>query len=652
MTSTSAPGGPSIPAGGPRLGWLAEAVRPRREAVPWAEMARSGLAITVPLAGGIALGHQVPGLLIATGGLLGAVVDRGGPYLLRLRRIGTAAVAGGAVGLTIGGLIYGHGWLAVVVLILVAGVSAAVSALGDIASVTGLQLLVYASFGTGPLGGLRPLWLTPVLFLAGVAWSVVLLLPGWIAAPRAGEQRLVAAVYQALAQTLSAASAGEFAARRRVLTAALNAAYDDVLTLRSRSGGRDSRLTRLIAILNQAHLITEAATAFGGVGRPPPGLVEAAAALAAAIGDGGPPPMVPELPPGATGTEQTLHDGLAGAADLLARRRQPDPGTRPGYAARRRARARRRLAAGLDQLRGGPVIRVFALRLMLCVGAAAAASEVLPLRRSYWVVLTVAIVLKPDFGSVFARALQRGLGTIVGAVAGALILAAVPGGAWLLLPLAVLAALLPWGRILNYGLLATFLTPLVVLLIDLLDRSGWRLAGTRLIDTLLGCAIVLIVGYAPWPMAWYAHLPRKFAVAARQVASYAERALAADVPGTAGRAPLRRQAYRALSDLRADFQRTMSEPPPVSRRATAWWPAVSALEHLTDVLTAAALALDHGAPPLPAGAAAALAAGLRRAATEAETSGQPPDPAELPGPAALRPLVSTGAVRFGDGDDR
>jgi len=38
------------------------------------------------------------------------------------------------------------------------------------------------------------------------------------------------------------------------------------------------------------------------------------------------------------------------------------------------------------------------------------------------VTLTVAIVLKPDYGSVFARAVQRGIGTIVGAVAGAVLL--------------------------------------------------------------------------------------------------------------------------------------------------------------------------------------------------------------------------------------
>jgi fusaric acid resistance family protein len=74
---------------------------------------------------------------------------------------------------------------------------------------------------------------------------------------------------------------------------------------------------------------------------------------------------------------------------------------------------------------------------------------------------------------------------------------AVPYGLWLLIPCAIFAALLPYGRSVNYGLLATFVTPLVVLLIDLLHPAGWSLALDRLIDTLLGCAIALVIGFAP-----------------------------------------------------------------------------------------------------------------------------------------------------------
>ena len=142
-------------------------------------------------------------------------------------------------------------------------------------------------------------------------------------------------------------------------------------------------------------------------------------------------------------------------------------------------------------------------------------------------------------------------------------------------------------------LLATFLTPLVVLLIDMLDRTGWHLAEDRLIDTLLGCAIALVIGFAPWPGTWQAHLSDQFAEAVTHVARYTERALAGPSPE---RSRLRRQTYRELSDLRTEFQRSMSQPRALGRQATAWWPAVAGLEQVMDTVTRAAVAVDHGAP--------------------------------------------------------
>jgi uncharacterized membrane protein YccC len=257
-------------------------------------------------------------------------------------------------------------------------------------------------------------------------------------------------------------------------------------------------------------------------------------------------------------------------------------------------------------------------------------------------------VFKPDYGSVFARALQRGIGTVVGAVAGAVLLVLVHG-AWLLIPFGILAALLPFGRSRNYGLLATFLTPLVVVLIDLLSPGGWQLAEDRLIDTLIGCAIVLLIGFAPWPMSWYSHLPRRYARAALDVCRYLEEALGpgAGAGAAAGGAPparsrMRRSTYRALADLRAEFQRTMSEPPSISRRATAWWPAVVALEQVMDAITATALAVSRGATVPPPGVLH-LCGALRAVSEAAATGSALAEAPELPDDETLRPV--TEAVR-------
>ncbi len=609
--------------------WLVEAVRPRSAPVPWPTMIRAAAAICAPLALGLALHNIALAVLPAVGGLIATVVDTGGPYPVRVRRVTSAAVLGAAPGLVIGGLVHGHGWVALVVMVALAGISALLSVAGSIASVTGLQLLVCTAIGAGPVAALRPWWHIPLLFLAGVAWGLALLLPGWLLSPHAPEQRSVADVYDALARAVRAAGTEEFSAARLAFTKAMNTASDHMLAVHSASRGRDRQMMLLVAMLTQSHLVAGAAAAVAVEGRRPPReVISTAERLAGAIRSGASPPDSPVWR-GSPGAE-ALSDALAAATRLLKGKIPLEQ----GHLAR--PTRRERLAEAVDQVRSGRLVWLFAIRLMACVGVATILTEVLPLERSYWVILTVAIVLKPDLGSVFARAVQRGIGTVVGAVLGAVILAAIPYGGLLVIPAAVLAALLPYGRSRNYGLLATFLTPLVVLLVDLPTGTGWRLAEARLLDTLLGCGIVLLIGYAAWPMSWYSQLPGQFTSTVSAVCEYMEQLLAARSPE---RFRLRRRAYRALSDLRAEFQRTMSEPPAASRRATLWWPAVVGLEQVMDTVTAAVVAADHGAPLPPAACVQQLTGILRAVASDAPDGARAPQPGLAPGPQCAGPIT-------------
>ncbi len=626
--------------------WLAELVRPKPAPLPWPDMIRSVLAICVPLGTAIAVGKTSLGLLPAVGGLLGTMVDRGGSYLNRVKRVSAVGVFGGAVGLTIGSAIHGRGWIAVIALVVVAGASAVLSTTGDIGSQVGLQLLVYAALGIGPFGALRPVWHTAVGFLAGVLWAVVLILPGWLMSPHGQDQRYVAAVYQALADQLAAIGTGSLTQRRQAVTTAVNTAYDELLSARAIAAGRNRTTMRLIAALNASNPMAQAATTLGVTGhRPPPLVIETVRRLAEAIRTRGQPPMIPpvwDTSPGAV----ALRDAMATVARVLSRDWSPGDRTRAAL----RAEARARPAGFADRILrvvgGGQVSRTFVLRLMACMGVAGVVSEVLPLQRSYWVTLTVAIVLKPDYGSVFARALQRGIGTIVGAVLGAVLLE-VFHGAWLLIPFGVLAALLPYGRNRNYGLLATFLTPLVVVLVDLLKPVGWQLAEDRLVDTLIGCAIVLVVGFAPWPMSWYAHLPGKFGQAALDVCDYMGDVLSGPAPSgpvpsgaalVAERSRRLRSTYRALGDLRAEFQRTMSEPPSISRSATAWWPAVVALEQVLDAVTSVGLEVSRGAS-VPAAGVEQLCRALDAVSQAASGGTALPGGLDLPEDETLNPVT-------------
>jgi uncharacterized membrane protein YccC len=638
--------------------WLAEVVRLHRTPIPWPDMIRSGVAICVPLAVAMAVGDRALGLLIAMGGLLGVVVDKRGPYRARLKRVACAAVFGGAAGLAIGSLIHGRGWVAVAALVIVAGLSAVLTALGDVGSVTGLQLLVYTGICLGPLGALRPWWHTALGFLFGTLWAVALTVPGWLQSRHAAEQRSVATVYRALADQLAAAGSPRFAETRRSATVAFNTAYDCLLTARSATAGQNRQLTRLMALLNQANLIAEAAIALNHEGnRPPQTVIDSVQRVADAIdGSRQPADSVPAWPAGSTAV--ALQDALAEVGYLITGRAAP-----PARPAAGRPSLADRVSAVRDRF-SGEFSPTFTVRLMACIGVAGLMTEVLPLTRSYWVVLTVAIVLKPDFGSVFARALQRGIGTVLGAVLGAAILAVVPYGPWLLIPFGILAALLPYGQSRNYGMFAVFLTPLVVLLIDILVPTGWHLALDRLLDTLLGCAVVLLIGYAPWPGSWHSHLPGQFAETIRDVCRYIEEALVttpasqpaagsepavmsqpARHPGARlpARSRLRRHTYRALSELRTEFQRTVSEPAAASRQASAWWPALVGLEEVVDAVTATAVSLGAGATPPSPQAVRQLTGALSAIADTVENGTRPPGTVILPVDDALRAV--TEAVR-------
>ena len=661
--------------------WLAEVMRPKKVPVPWATMARAVLAIWVPMAAGFATGRRELGLLPALGGLLSVMIDSGGPYWQRVERVGTAAVLGGAPGLLIGTLIHGRGWVAVVVVVGLAGVSSILARLGGIGSVTGLQLFVYSAIGLGPLGQLRPWWHTALQFLVGVAWALLLITPGYLLSPRAAERKAVAEVYYVLARYLRLIGTPGMAGARSAVASAMNAAYDAMLTGRASASGRSSRTMHLMAVLNVSHQFAEAAAALQATGeRVPPLVTEEIDRLGNAIvaehGPGagvlgfggriaGTRPPLPLIPPqwSSSPGALALREAMVDLVRVLAGNWTPSQAVPDSAAPElgRLERLRERAERVVEQLLGGRIAWEFTIRLMLCTGVAAVASEVLPLARSYWLVLTVGIILKPDYGSVFARAVQRGVGTMVGAVLGAAILVIVPYGPWLLIPFGVLAALLPYGKARNFGLAATFLTPLVVLLIDLLAVSDWHLALDRLIDTALASLIVLVIGYAPWPSAWQAHLPGQFAETLRSVCAYIDEALVTmpaeriattgtarsptrspgEMPGLRSR--LRRGAYRSLSNLRAEFQRTMSEPTAVSRRATAWWPAVVALEEVMDAVTATVVEIGRGAP-VPSAASVHALTGTLRAVADAIESRTPP---RLSGPLPTDPEleVVTASIR-------
>jgi uncharacterized membrane protein YccC len=584
----------------------------------------------MPLAVAVLTGKLADGLLPAMGALSAVAADQAGSYRARVVRFGVVAVAG-AIGFLIGGNVRGDGWWTVIAVTLLAIVAALLSGTGGTGSIVGLNLMITTIVATGmPIAG--PPAKNAVMFLAGALWVMVLLGVVWPLRPTAPEREAVAGVYMALARLLREPGT----AARDAYSTARRSAYQQVLAARSSAPGPQRERTRLVALLNQASLIRDAALSLGleGIDSLPKAAAVAERIAEAVLGERH--DMAEPALTGHSPSVVALRTTLAGAVDIVDPTSSGDEP--PSFTGRPRPSPRALLAAATS----GRLIRVYALRLALCMAVAGTLSELDTLQRSYWVMLTVAVVLKPDFGSVFARAVQRGIGTMVGAVAGAALLALSHDGPWLLVPIAALSFGLPYGKQRNWGLFSTIQAPLVIFFIDLPADIGWRLAEIRLVDTLAGCLIVLVVGYLPWPGAWHAPVAPRLAEALDAVAVYLRCAFTAatsgDSPGLP-QAKLRQEAYDRMADLRASFQRAVAEPPAVSRRVTAWWPAVVAVQRALDVIAATTARIRHGAVPPAATSVEDLARALTRMADDIRAS-SPPRPVEAPGDEALAPVTA------------
>lgn len=580
--------------------WLVRNLQPQYAPVNRSAAVRAAVAMSLPLAVGLALGQPAYGALASMGALSGVISDTEDAYRMRILNIAIPQLFG-AVGITLGTFVHGHGWLTVATVTGLALVSGMISTIGAVASVSGLLLLLNSVVGAGlPLPGD---WrLAPALMTGGGLLVLLLALLTWPMRSGVPERGAVAGTYRDVAALLAASGSavpGEYDTARHAVTRSLNQSYDVVLARRTRQHGHSPELTRLVAQLNAMTPVVEAApAAHQSGGTLPPEVPRAVLRLARAVETGRTGPIALGLPVPTDETGRAIEHALRHAAEVVAApdadpRGADDRLGRPAALRVRAARAARNVALSAASWRYG-------LRLALCIGLAQVLVSVVPVARSYWVALTITFVLKPDFGSVFSRALLRALGTVAGLGVAAAVLAEVPRGWWDVPTMMLLAPLIPLLTPRGYGYQTAAITPVILLLSDILNHLGTALLLPRLTDSLMGCAIALVAGYLLWPESWHTRVGDRLADAVADTAAYVECAFRDSADPAAG-ARMRRRLYRDLSVVRTEFQRALTEPPPTGRRAAAWWPLVVAVERIVDATTAARVRVAHGsAPPSPA----------------------------------------------------
>ncbi|SFE67857.1 FUSC family protein [Streptomyces mirabilis] len=572
--------------------WLAHVLRAQRGPVPWSAVVRGALAAGPLLLVAVLSGRTSVGVVAALGAMLAGINDRPGSRRAAVRRLGVPALAG-AGGLLVGSYAGQHvGAVTLTLLLTVLGLLAgAVSAVGPVASGAGTQLLVAAAIGAGmPLP--EPGWQRALFFVGGAGWLLVLRLalptPGATAGDYRfdGERDAVGGVYDAVSALLEAVGGPDAPGRRVALTAALDHAQDALGGPRLRAYASSAAERRLHAQYAAALPLAEAATALAWAGEAVPArAVEGPRRLAVAVRTSthtGPLPAPSRSAPAL----RALDDALLHAADTFDRGGDDSA-----------LHTRRRTATSLARTVLGSAGREYGLRVALCFGASVAVAQALHHARWYgshahwyWLPATAVFLVKPDLGPLASRVICRAAGTVLGAVLFAGFAALLPRPAGLVALVALCGALIPVATR-HFAALTAVVTVLVLSLVMVGGEPG--ASWSRIGETLLACAIVLLVGHLPALGQRGGGVRARLTHAAEAAHVYLAHVLDdGTTDDRAGRWTLRREAYRALAEARASIDLAAAELPALARHAEGTDEVAATLERLVDTTTACAVQLD------------------------------------------------------------
>lgn len=529
-------------------------LRPINIPTDWTRVAVAAAGVGTPQVLGLLTSRVDEAVLASVGALCASFSDVTGSYRFRLRRLAIAVVLG-AIGFAAGAAAPDPLW-AMVAVLAVSVPSVLASRLGELWSSGGAHMLTFCVVATGQRSQVLPLQEQVAWFFAGELLVLALAAATW---PLRGTAPARGAVADVFTSILRMFEPGDTAVARQRLTKALDTAHDVLIggASMSRSRVRD----RLYLIHLRATPVVEAAVSVAHAGITPPLRTrEALAELARCVRTGGTPAR---FHPGdqESALVRALDEGIAELVDSFREaKRPPVPG-----------RQRQRVSIGATTWWQ-------VLRMLLCLALAEGFGLLAGLEQSYWIALTVALVLRPNSGSVFARTVLRALGTILGVLVAWALLVLLPPG-WLLVPFIVaLAGKLPVALSRHYGLFSAVVTGLVLLQ---MSQQAQFYPAARLVDTFVGCAIVLAVGFLLRGVRSGPSLREGFADAVESVADYVSRSLAG---AEHGRSALRRRTYRQLADLRSRLQQLLMNP---ARHveAEAWWPTIAVLERVVDAAT-------------------------------------------------------------------
>jgi uncharacterized membrane protein YccC len=566
---------------------------------PWVAL-RNSIGLAIPLVAGVVSGQVTGGLAMATGALNVSYSDSYDPYVLRARKMLSASIC---VALALfAGALSGHSIGTAVAMAAIwsfaAGMMVGLSqAAADVGTISLVTLLVYAAvpqtLERAVYGGL--------LAFAGGLLQTALSLGFWPLRRYLHQRLALGDLFLELARsstTTTLATQPPPASAQTIQAQNVLAALNNDHSIAGE---------RYRVLLSQAERMRLSLVMLGRMRtrmeREQPGSDEAAtlqaffetcAGVLRSIGEslraGVPSSVVPEQLRKMEDLAEELREEDETAPQALAFRKdarfQMDAlagqlrsavdlatsSTPAGLQAFERREARRpwtmRLTSAMATLIANLSLRStacrHAIRLSVCVALGDAVARGFGLHRSYWLPMTIAIVLKPDFTATFSRGVLRLGGTFAGLLFATGLFHVLPVGLHGEVALIVtLMFVLRWVGSANYGIFVTTVTALVVLLIAMSGVSPKEVIAARAWNTIAGGAIALLA-YWLWPTWERTRVSEALAAMLDGYRKYFRAVRGSYTnPGSVSAADLDRARLTgrlARSNLQASIDRSVAEP--------------------------------------------------------------------------------------------
>ncbi|MBI0579190.1 FUSC family protein [Neobacillus cucumis] len=555
---------------------IRQALKVNKMPFPWLKAFCAGLAASLPIMIGLLLGNFQYGLLAGMGGFTYLYVFNI-PYAQRAKKL-FFVLLGITFVTFLGTVAAPHPLAAAILMGLIGGIGIFIFGALKIKGPSAIFfVLIFAMTSGMPVQPeLAPLR-AGLAFLGG-ALSWVIAMIGWFFHPHAPEQDVVKREYFELASFFDSIGSDHLnAARQRVMTVFKEA--EETLTAGYISWRKTDLFQRLYLLHNHANLIFM--TVLENIPEEhsnlPPKMGESIRKIAQSL---------EQNKRGENDVEQKNMDPSINT--IWARIYEADailqkPITELGPEMELSKQSLKTIFLGAFDKNS--FVFISALRFGVVTMIAAIIAYKFGFNRSYWIPLScVAVMSGATIVSTYHRAVQRGIGTILGILIASLVLSTHPTGYMIAFFVLLLTFITELFIVKNYGLAALFFTPNALLMAESGSQGNHSFsffASARILDVIIGIVIGILGVLLLGRRSASSRLPHNITKTIRSQAQFLFILFSDQGEGfDAGKSRERSKMRTNLNNLRTMYDTATGEIPVNQKTLAYYWPVIFSIEQL------------------------------------------------------------------------